>query len=330
MGSVRRVTTALLLACSILLSFPALSTPDQSQTQRGRIIATKDNQIQVDLAKDIVRQITRPAKFNIDLRFSSGAPDTLSLLAAKDGIQLGMLQSDVKTAYEIASQEGRSKPQQLLEPLRVIAPLHDELVYFIVRHDAPIDALHQIAGARINVGPLDGGTALTGATLYRLMFGTPLPAAKTSFLPHDKALVKLLTDRSIDVVILVAPRAARLLTEMTPKARRFIKLLAFDPGHPTSNEVLKTYHTVTISPVSHPNLVSAELTALALQIYLVTREHNGNDSTGLERMAAIWCREFPGIQTRWTDGRPSSVPEPALTPGWLYSPAFEKARHTCP
>jgi TRAP-type uncharacterized transport system substrate-binding protein len=332
MGKARRLTAELLLACSVLLSSPAFSTPDQSQTQtqRGRIIATKDNPIQVELAKNIARQIARPAGLNLDLRYSSGSPDTLSLLAAKDGIQLGMLQSDVKTAYELASQEGRSRPQQLLDPLRVVAPLHDEIVYFIVRHDAPINALHQIAGARINVGPLDGGTALTAATLYRLMFGTPLPAAKASFLPHDKALVKLLTDRSIDVVVLVAPRTAKLLSEMTPKARRFIKLLAFDPGHSTSSEVLKTYHTASISPVTHPNLVSTELTALAMQIYLVTREQNENDSMGLERMAAIWCKEFPGIQARWANERPTSAPEPALAPGWRYSPAFEKAHRSCP
>jgi TRAP-type uncharacterized transport system substrate-binding protein len=328
----RHFAAPLLLACSVLLVFFTFSTPAaaQPQTPRNQIIASKDNPLQVQLAKDIVRQITRPAGLNLDIRFSSGSPDTLSLLAAKDGIQLGMLQSDVKTAYELASQEGRSRPQQLLDPLRVVAPLHDEIVYFIVRHDAPINALHQIVGARINVGPLDGGTALSAATLYRLMFGTALPAARTSFLPHDKALVKLLTDRSIDVVVLVAPRAAKLLTEMTPKARRFVKLLAFDPSQPTSNEVLKTYHTATIGPVTHPNLLSAELTALALQIYLVTRDQNGGDNHGLERMAAIWCKEFPGLQARWANERPTSAPEPALAPGWRYSTAFEKVRRDCP
>ncbi len=62
----------------------------------------------------------------------------------------------------------------MIRPLRVIMPLYNEEIYFVVRADSPLQYVHDIRGARINTGPIGSGTALTTTTLYRSMFGEPI------------------------------------------------------------------------------------------------------------------------------------------------------------
>ena len=66
------------------------------------------------------------------------------------------------------------------------------------------------------------------------MFGAPLPDANASFLSNEEALVKLISDKSVDVVVVVAGQPAKLLVDMKPEARKLIKLLKFDPDNPAS------------------------------------------------------------------------------------------------
>ena len=61
----------------------------------------------------------------------------------------------------------------MIRPLRVILPLYNEEIYFIVREDSPLNYVHEIRNAKINAGELGSGTALTTTTLYRLMFNAP-------------------------------------------------------------------------------------------------------------------------------------------------------------
>ena len=42
----------------------------------------------------------------------------------------------------------------MIRPLRVIMPLYNEEIYFIVRADSPLNYVHEIKDAKINVGPL--------------------------------------------------------------------------------------------------------------------------------------------------------------------------------
>ena len=57
---------------------------------------------------------------------------------------------------------------------------------------------------------------------------TPLPEAKASLLTNEDALLKLITDKSVDVVAIVAGQPAKLFADMKPEVRQFIKMLKFD------------------------------------------------------------------------------------------------------
>ena len=81
---------------------------------------------------------------------------------------------------------------------------------------------------RINAGELGSGTALTSATLYRLMFNEPMADANATYLSNEEALARLVTDKTIDVVAVVAGQPAKLLVDMKPESRKLIRLLKLD------------------------------------------------------------------------------------------------------
>ena len=102
------------------------------------------------------------------------------------------------------------------------------------------------------------------------MFNAPVPQANASFLPNEEALVKLITDKSVDVVAVIAGQPAKLLVDMKPEARNLIRLLKFDPSQPASQAALKTYVQATVRASSYPNLLAEDLPGLAVKAFLVT------------------------------------------------------------
>ncbi|MBK7767747.1 MAG: hypothetical protein IPI44_17800 [Sulfuritalea sp.] len=99
--------------------------------------------------------MAKPADIEFDVRHSPGSADALLRLREGSSLQFAVLQADVAEAVLGAAARGNIEAGQLLAPLRVMAPLHEE-IYFIVRNDSPLNFVHEIATARINVGPLRG------------------------------------------------------------------------------------------------------------------------------------------------------------------------------
>jgi TRAP-type uncharacterized transport system substrate-binding protein len=256
---------------------------------------------------------------------TAGPADTLQSMRDDarqgGGLNLALLQGDVAQLYLLTAQGGNRDAATWLAPLRVIAPLYGEELHFIVRSDSAFESVQDIRDARINVGPAAGGTALSVATLYRLLFDSPPAAGKLSRLGHDLALAKLLTDRSIDVVALLADQPAALLANMKPEARRYVRLLKFDREHPAAAIVSRVYGTSALRASSYPNLLDNDVPALAVRLYLVVHgEPAGEDAQRLRRLAAAFCQEMPRLRVdghpRWRDVVPGL---PALVPGWHYS-----------
>ena len=290
------------------------------------IVAGSERSTNAQVVRDIAKYVARPADIEFDVRHSPGSADALMRLREGGGLQFAVLQADVAEAFLGAAARGNIEAGQLLAPLRVIAPLHEEEIYFMVRSDSPLNFVHEIETARINVGLLRGDTALTVATLYRLMFNAALPEQQTSFHSHQNALVKL-TEQTVDVVALVAPQPARLLADMTPEARRFVKLLKFDAKHPGVGTTLKLYSTRALPAASYPNLLDEDLPALAVRIYLVS--HGRNDAVQA-RFANAWCQNLPRLRS---EGHPGLrglelAPQP-LAAGWTSSRPFEREVAAC-
>jgi TRAP-type uncharacterized transport system substrate-binding protein len=188
------------------------------------------------------------------------------------------VQADVYQAFLDRAKAGNADTSNIIKPLRVVLPLYNTEIHYIVRADSPYNYLHDIKDARINGGVVGSGAALITHTLYRMMFNAPMPEANASYLSNEEALVKLIGDKSVDVVVVAAGQPAPLISNMKPEAQKYIKLLKFDPAQPSSKLPLTIYSQSIIKASSYPRLLQQDFTTISVGAYLVTYDYNLRDT----------------------------------------------------
>ncbi len=296
-----------------------------------KIVTASERGTYIQIGKDLARFVAPQAQIELDALPSAGSAENIHRLRYENGVKLALVQSDVYQAFINQGTAGDANAAAIIRPLRVIMPLYNEEVYFIVRADSPLNYVHEIRDSRINVGPLRSGTAMSATTMYRLMFDRSVSDDRLSFLSNEDALVKLTGDKSIDVVVVVAGQPAKLLVDMKPEARALIRLLKLDVEHAASKAALKTYFPVTVRASSYPNLLSEDIPGLAVKAYLVTYDYNRSDTQlRLGQFAKSLCRNFGTLQS---DGHPKwkevSLAMPQLGQGWAYYPATTRELGRC-
>lgn len=285
-----------------------------------KIVTASERGTYIKIGRDLAQFVAPLADINLDAVPSAGSAENVRRLRYEPGVKLALVQSDVYQSYIDIAAGGNATARTLIRPLRVIMPLYNEEIYFIVRADSERNFIHEIKNAKINAGEAGSGTALTSATLYRLMFGEPMPDASASYLANEEALAKLVTDKTIDVVAVVAGQPAKLLVDMKPESRQLIKLLKFDPNHPSSEAALKTYFPANVRASNYPNLLTTDLPGLAVKAFLVTYDFQLKDTeTRLRHMARSLCQNFSTLQEK---GHPKwrevELTLPDLGRGWFY------------
>jgi TRAP transporter TAXI family solute receptor len=316
---------AALCACLCMLGVPA------GAQVPFKIVTASERGTYIQIGKDLARFVTPSAGIDLEVLPSAGSAENVERLRHEPGVKFAMVQSDVYQAFLDQDRNGNSEAGVLIRPLRVIMPLYNEEIYFIARADSELEYLHDIKNAKINVGPLLSGTAMSATTLYRLMFDAPMNEANTSYLSNEDALVKLTTDKSVDVVVVVAGQPAKLLADMTPAARQLIKLLKFDGNKPESQAALKTYFPVSVRSSSYPKLLTEDIPGLAVKAYLVTYDYSlGSTVNSLRKFARSLCQNFTILQT---SGHPKwkevDLTLPPLGRGWSYYPPMAKEIQSC-
>ena len=296
-----------------------------------KIVTASERGTYIQIGRDLAKFVAPDAGIDLEALPSVGSAENVRRLRYEPGVKFALVQSDVYQAFLDQAESGNAEARALITPLRVIMPLYNEEIYFVARADSNLNYVHEIKDARINVGPLLSGTAMSATTLYRQMFGAPSSEANTSFLSNEEALVKLTGDKSIDVVALVLGQPAKLLVDMKPEARQLIKLLKFDATNPASQEALKTYFEATIRAKSYPNLLSEDIPGLAVKAYLVTYDYNlGSTVKLLARFARSLCNNFERLQAqghpKW---REVELALPELGRGWSYYPPMSREMQNC-
>lgn len=320
-----RLITALLAACFHILG--AAAPPVVAY----KIVTASERGTYIQIGRDLAKFVAPAAHIELDALPSAGSAENVQRLRFEPGVKFALVQSDVYQAFLDQADAGNAEAGAMIRPLRVIMPLYNEEIYFIARSDSPINFVHEIKDAKVNVGPLRSGTAMSATTIYRQLFGTALPDANASFLSNEEALVKLLSDTSLDVVVVVAGQPAKLLVDMKPEARRLLKLLKFDPANPASALALKTYFPVTIRASSYPNLLTEDIPGAAVKAFLVTYDYTlGGSVDRLTKFARSLCQNFPKLQA---EGHPKwrevQMALPELGRGWLYYPPMERELKSC-
>src|SRR5580765_4692780 len=296
-----------------------------------KIVTASSRGTYIQIGRNLAEFVAPQADIALEALPSAGSAENVRRLRYEAGVKLALVQSDVYQAFLDQAQAGNKEARDMIRPLRVILPLYNEEIQFIVRQDSPLNYVHEIKDAKLNAGELGSGTALTTTTLYRLMFNGAIPQANASYLSNEAALVKLTTDKSVDVVAVIAGQPAKLLGDMTPDARKPIKLLKYDPNQPSSQAALKTYVATTVRASSYPNLLTEDIPALAVKAYLVTYDFTlPATETYLRRFARSLCQNFSTLQEK---GHPKwrevELALPDLGRGWLYYPAAANELRAC-
>ncbi len=296
-----------------------------------KIVTASERGTYIKIGRDLAQFVAPAADIKLDAVPSAGSAENVRRLRYEPGVKLALVQSDVYQSFLDIAVGGNAAARTLIRPMRVIMPLYNEEIYFIVRADSERNYVHEIKQAKINAGESGSGTALTSATLYRLMFGEAMPDASASYLPNEEALAKLVTDKTIDVVAVVAGQPAKLLVDMKPESRQLIKLLKFDPNHPSSAAVLKTYFPATVRASSYPNLLTTDLPGLAVKAFLVTYDFQlGDTESHLRQLARSLCQNFSTLQEK---GHPKwrevELALPELGRGWFYYAPTARELRAC-
>jgi len=296
-----------------------------------KIVTASERGTYIQIGRDIAKFVAPAADISLEVLPSAGSAENVQRLRYEPGVKFAMVQSDVYQAFLDLAAGGNADADAMIRPLRVIMPLYNEEIYFVARGDAPMNFVHEIKDAKINVGPLKSGTAMSATTIYRQMFNAGIPEGNVSYLSNEDALVKLIGDKSIDVVVIVAGQPAKLLADMKPEARQLIKLLRFDANQPASKAALRTYFPATVRAASYPNLLAEDVPGVAVKAFLVTYDYKlANTAEHLNRFARSLCRNFGALQAqghpKW---REVELGLPELGQGWSYYPQTERVLRNC-
>lgn len=296
-----------------------------------KMVTASERGTYIQIGRDIAKLVAPASEIELEVLPSAGSAENVQRLRYEPGVRLALVQSDVYQAFLDQADNGNADAGAMIKPLRVIMPLYNEEIYFMTRADAPFHFVHDIRDARINVGPLRSGTAMSATTIYKQLFGTAMPEARTSYLPNEEALVKLVVDKSVDVVVVVAGQPAKLLVDMKPEARKLVKLLKFDPANPLGAQALKTYFPATVRAANYPNLLAEDVPAVAVKAFLVTYDYRTAGSVQrLASLARSLCENFARLQA---EGHPKwrevQLALPALGRGWAYYRPMERELRSC-
>jgi TRAP transporter TAXI family solute receptor len=296
-----------------------------------KIVTASDKGTYYAIGNDLAKYVAPEADIKLEVLATSGSAANIKLLRYEPGVKFAVVQADVFQAFIDRSIAGNTEASSIIRPLRVILPLYNTEIHYIVRADSEFNYLHDLKNAKINGGLVGSGAALITHTLYRMMFGGPMPEANASFFSNEEALVKLITDKSVDVVVVAAGQPAPLIANMKPEAQKFIKLLKFDPDHPTSKQPLTVYSPAKVLAASYPNLLTADFTTISVGAFLVTYDYNLKDTVDhLARFGRSLCNNFATLQAqghpKWRD---VEMALPTLPPGWTYFPATSREIRAC-
>jgi TRAP transporter TAXI family solute receptor len=282
------------------------------------------------IGADLAKFVAPGADIALEVLPTDGSAANIRLLRFEPGVKFAIVQADVYQAFVERGGANR-EAARIINPLRVILPLYNTEIHYIARADSALNYLHDLKEARINGGLVGSGAAFITHTLYRMMFDNAMPEANASYLPNAEALVKLITDKSIDVAVVAAGQPAPIIAGMKPEAQKYIKLLKFDPSHPSSKRPLTIYAPATVRASSYPNLLSESFTTISVGAFLVTYDYNLQATVDyLVRFARSLCQSFPTLQAK---GHPKwrevDLALPALNKGWTYYAPTAREIRSC-
>lgn len=153
----------------------------------------------------LVWDMTNAMDDGYDLRvipfMGKGSIQTIEDILVLRGVDIGIVQSDVLDFYK-----ERVDPD-IKRRIAYIAKFYDEEIHLIVRDD--ITSLEDLAGKRVNLGPLQSGNFMTSSILFDRL-GIDVVASSHS---HSEAL-EMMRQNQLDAIVRVAGKPTSFVTDI--------------------------------------------------------------------------------------------------------------------
>jgi len=272
------------------------------------------------IGRDLVNLVAPYAGISLQV-VEGGSVDNIKKMRWQNGIKFAIVQSDVLEYYRDLERAGDPYAETLLRPLRVLLPLYNEEVHLLTRADSNINNFRDIRNKRIAFGKEGGGSAMTGLSIYRYMFGEPVMRQNMFFSGADDAL-KALVDGDVDAWIMVVGQGTERFRNMPPTVKKLIKLVEFDDQDRTEANMLNgPYYKAVIRDDSYP-WIDHDIPTVAVKAFLITQKYTRqNTRDKIKRFTQALCRNFTRLQRRgvakWKDVELTYNRK--LPGGWIYS-----------
>ncbi|WP_321918124.1 TAXI family TRAP transporter solute-binding subunit, partial [Paraburkholderia sp. J11-2] len=123
-------TTLAGVATLIALLFSALAVAADANY---KIVTGPERGTYIQIGQDLSKWVAPPAGIDLEVIPSKGSAENVQRMRFEPGVKLALVQSDVYQAYVDMANSGNEEAGTLIRPLRLIMPLYDEEIYFVVR-----------------------------------------------------------------------------------------------------------------------------------------------------------------------------------------------------
>jgi len=224
----------------ILLGFAVviwlLGNPISALAQKNKtmgLTAGSETGTYIKIARDIAKIANDSGKMKLEV-YPGGSIRNIDRIRNEPDYQFAIVQYDALVYKALITPSFRNL-------IRVIFPLYLEEIHILVRTDASINSLNDLAGKRVNIGREDTGPFITGSIIKAL---EELTWRDSYLLPQD-ALLALLENK-IDAMIYTVGQPWGVALKMDASHAADIKLLSFEseelaPYFPKSKIPANTY-----------------------------------------------------------------------------------------
>ena len=273
------------------------------------VIAGDEAGSEIELAAEMAELFANDSPFRVVPVPGDSGLNNISRLLHDPHIDAGFVSTDV-----LADTETQSSMPNLAESLQVVARLCPQEVHILAR--AGIDSLADVAGKKVNFGPVGGSSAVTARTLFRALNIEVEPVALDS-----RAAVEQLKQGAIAATVFVGAKPMPLIAGIPANRGLHLLPVTFGAG------LEAVYLPTGFDHDDYPNLIEmeTEIPSVATGVALLAAASK-DDPGHADRVAQLVDTLFSHFGELKKDGRHPKWREinlAASLPGWTRSPAAE-------
>lgn len=272
------------------------------------------------MSEDLERIVGTDAKIPLK-PLEGGSVINIKRMRWQGGVKFAILQSDILEFFRDEQENGNKIAGEIIQPLKVVIPLHNEELHLLVRADSDIKTFHDIKDRKIAVGPAESASATTAKAIYKYMFEKKPDKDNIYHSSVEDALRALAIDKKVDAWLTVSGQPAGIFQGMKAEAKEKIKLVAFDKNNEQERRILDGPYFESEIKGGHYAWLKNNVPTLAVKAFLITQKYtNQKTKNSIKKITQSICRKINDLKR---SGHPKwkevSLERIVLPGGWQYS-----------